>query len=75
MHSPISNHLNIYNQVGIISIVFLGITGQPVVDPSTPIDNNVYYDDLDSNTTSLIKQVNGIKSVAIENDDYDIAKQ
>jgi centrosomal protein CEP104 len=84
------NHLNIFNQVGIIALNLTGVPAQesksvphqPVakVNPSKPPSKNVYTDlsadlNLDPQTAGKLRQLAEAKGRAIDNEDYLTAKQ
>jgi cell division septum initiation protein DivIVA len=85
------NHLNMYNQVGIIALNLTGapssaeskaIPAPPVarINPSKPQSKNIYSDisadlNLDPHTANKLRQLAEAKSKAIESEDYSMAKQ
>jgi cell division septum initiation protein DivIVA len=85
------NHLNMYNQVGIIALNLTGapssaeskaISAPPVArtNPSKPQSKNIYSDisadlNLDPHTANKLRQLAEAKSKAIESEDYSMAKQ
>lgn len=84
-HHPFANIMNFFNQVGVIGLTFLGteITGEAIPlsnphqnDRNRPISDNIQVrGPVDQNIYTVLKQYEREKEIAVQQEDYSLAKE